>query len=838
MSPRSVPRAFFKEHADLVTSLSLSHGRIQNVFPSGKFAPHRPVVIHIQDVHGNFEAQWNIRQTVQALIDRNVVGLVALEGAFGTIDLSRYRAFPNHETIGDVADYLLKKNKISGPVHAGFTSVHPIPPFVGIDDPRHYRSNVEAYRASAIHVKSYKSILAKIKADVDQRKSLVYNAALYEFDRQMESYRGGSLPLKRYVTILSGNVSEKYISKSVQNFIEVLQREKDLDLKQVEEDRTRLMAELPQKLGHRQIGELVQSGEAYRTGQMNVGEFYRFFRTFCESNGVPINTYPALASYVNYALQTNEIDADTLFNDLIALEKFIYEQRAKSDEEKSMVAESKRVDLAGKLINFSLTPKEWMEYTVLQDSGKSLESGVLDLSSFEDFYKEAHARDLAMSDNLQIEMERNKTDVAVLITGGHHSPGITKRLTKAGMHVVRFIPKIDKIDSAQNDDSLRYFTRDQSPLENLFGGDRLFLAAPPASLSVLEGEARIAVVGIEEIKNGPVPLVDAQTLSNILGDQAVQVETIDVVPTIADVSFSGMTYRIHRPKKGVLEIETQDSITDMSSASQRFYSRIRRSSARDKGNVPNRGPKPAAETELDQIKKMSGVYRILNTVSQQIKGGNEDERASIARGVAQEMGSIPNVPPDLLGALAEGLKPARGDTLRNLSNALIQGLGKTKSPAPDLIGKTIELIRSTDESELMYMSHGLWEGVQKAKFVSPDILMAMGERLRTLEGENLIAKNFLDRAISLGVMKTKGPSLALDQIEWVEKQNSVSSEELSAVVSKFKSEKNDSLEDLTRLWVPRVCRLFFAPSESIVLIEEKVSQGIGRLPRFHETTYF
>src|SRR5436305_2055424 len=55
---------------------------------------HQPlVVIHIQDVHRNPEAQQNIAQTIQAMINRGHVDLVALEGCSRTFDFTPFRNF-------------------------------------------------------------------------------------------------------------------------------------------------------------------------------------------------------------------------------------------------------------------------------------------------------------------------------------------------------------------------------------------------------------------------------------------------------------------------------------------------------------------------------------------------------------------------------------------------------------------------------------------------------------------------------------------------------------------------------------------------------------------------
>jgi hypothetical protein len=160
---RSVPKKFARDHPLLVSSLSQGLGSIQDVTLPDHPLSNGPVVIYVQDIHGNPEAQWAIRETIQALSGRSAVGLVALEGAAGPLDLSRYRAFPDHQIIRQAADYLLRRNKISGPAHAGFTGDNKFPPLVGIDDPRHYRANVKAYTDSVFKMEETKKIYLNLK---------------------------------------------------------------------------------------------------------------------------------------------------------------------------------------------------------------------------------------------------------------------------------------------------------------------------------------------------------------------------------------------------------------------------------------------------------------------------------------------------------------------------------------------------------------------------------------------------------------------------------------------------------------------------------------------------
>jgi hypothetical protein len=97
-------------------------------------------------------------------------GLIALEGTWGDINLQPFRDFPHRQAVEQSADYLLKENKISGPIHAVLTGTGPLPPLIGIDDPTHYNANVEAYRQSAPRIEEIKKSSLKQKRHSIKKK--------------------------------------------------------------------------------------------------------------------------------------------------------------------------------------------------------------------------------------------------------------------------------------------------------------------------------------------------------------------------------------------------------------------------------------------------------------------------------------------------------------------------------------------------------------------------------------------------------------------------------------------------------------------------------------------
>ena len=78
--------------SSLLSALPASAGAVRRVDPSLNNDETR-LVVHIQDVHMNGEAQANIAQAVQALLESGQVDVMGLEGAFDSIHLEPFKRY-------------------------------------------------------------------------------------------------------------------------------------------------------------------------------------------------------------------------------------------------------------------------------------------------------------------------------------------------------------------------------------------------------------------------------------------------------------------------------------------------------------------------------------------------------------------------------------------------------------------------------------------------------------------------------------------------------------------------------------------------------------------------
>jgi len=313
------------------------------------------LVLHVQDIHQNPEAQNNIARTLQELINHKKIDLIALEGAFDTIDVQPFRDFPYPESIEKVADYLLQENKISGPIHTALRlrSGLALPPIVGIDDEALYNANVEAYKKSHLGVPQMQERLSDQLKELAGQKAKVLNPSLAFYDQQVVAYRQGEITIGSFVQMLSREIPQEEQPDVIPLYLEALDLERNLDFTQVEKERAQLVNQLVTQLDKTQLSELTRLSAAFRMERLSHASFYNYLKNLCETVGIRWAHYPTMASYIHYVLITDLIDGEKLFLGMEEMEEVGYKRHIKTEAEKILIGESKNLHLKEKLVKFS-----------------------------------------------------------------------------------------------------------------------------------------------------------------------------------------------------------------------------------------------------------------------------------------------------------------------------------------------------------------------------------------------------------------------------------------------------------------------------------------------------
>jgi pyruvate/oxaloacetate carboxyltransferase/GMP synthase-like glutamine amidotransferase len=481
-----------KSHGWLST-LILPYGTLRDIHLARR--PGAPLVIHIQDAHELEEAQRNIASMVQLLRETRGVDLVGLEGAEGPFVTEAFRRYVDPAVAKGIADYFLKENYVGGAEHVALSA--PQPPLLwGVEDKALYDGNIASFRASLEKQPALHDYLRRAGTALGLLKSAAYSRPLQEFDRRYADYHAGTASLSDYVRFLMDGVSPSAPGHTnLHLLLNALAWEETIDFAVVEAERLALVKAMSAKLSEARLDELVRQSLLYRLGQMSYGEYHRYLRRLCRESGIEWKKYPQLDSYITYVLLAEQIDRNALTAELARLEEEAPRRLVETPEQAALLDLQRDWWLLDKLSRHAMTPADWLfverqraalsafaERLRAAAESRSVEAPVPAeplaglTAPFDAFCRDALSRNAALVGNLLRRMESGGTSAAVLVAGGFHSDGIARLLREKDVSYVVVTPKITEAPAESR--YLDVFARDPVPLEKVFAGDTVYLAAP------------------------------------------------------------------------------------------------------------------------------------------------------------------------------------------------------------------------------------------------------------------------------------------------------------------------------------------------------------------------
>ncbi len=458
----------------LIEHLPYNMGSVRGVSHPAS-GPSNKVVILLQDVHMNHEAQQNISAVVTTLSEHKLLDFVALEGTPATINLDSYRQSCDRDVMGSVADFLLATDKISGAIHGALTMSATPPQLQGVDDPVLYGENVNAYLNAVPFAARNQRSLHDQERLLLKRVQRPDNMTLASFVTLTRRYQQQQISIGAYLQALSRYGS---LSASLNNFLRAIDLENIIDYKKVETERAALLGALSTTLTHDETATLFQKGLAYRLSSISASQFYDHVRGLTQRKGIALARYPELQKYIDYVLAADGMDGEDIFLDIHRQEELTGQRLTRTPEEKIFLEQLKLNGYLQKILVFALTAAEWEDYQRLKQT--IVVPPLEKLEAFEAFYETAKKRDGAMTERVKSLFSRDGAMTGLLVVGGFHAQGMIPKLNQAGYTTISFVPKISKISSADGSAYLSVFAQDKTPLEKLVMGEKLFLARDPA----------------------------------------------------------------------------------------------------------------------------------------------------------------------------------------------------------------------------------------------------------------------------------------------------------------------------------------------------------------------
>ncbi|HRY29746.1 MAG TPA: hypothetical protein P5079_06865, partial [Elusimicrobiota bacterium] len=482
-----------KDSPTWLSTLVLPFGSIRDIYLSPQ--PGAPLVIHIQDAHEIEEAQKNMAAMIQGLRQERGINLVGLEGAQGAFAVDSFRGYADPEILKGMADYFLKEGYIGGAEYAGLTS--PEPPILwGMEDTALYESNIQAFKDSIKYKPVVHTFLSEMKTAVAALKEEVYSPDLKEFDKHFNAYKGHGESLGAYVRyLLSVSDDGRRGYTNLHLLINALDWEDSLDFKRVEKERLELVEMLAKRLSDEQLTYLVQQSLLYRMGRMGYGDYYRFLRNLCRQNDIPLDNFTQLSTYITYVLLAEQINRNELLVELSRLEEAAQNGLAGTSNQRRLAAVNRHLMVLEKLTSHNMTMSDWLYYfdkkvdilgvvaetrSLASAAGLTVTVNVPDnfvnvIQPYEQFCQYATQRNNAIVENMLSKMKQEKVPTSILVAGGFHSDGLTQILRQKGVSYVVVMPKITEVPKESH--YLDVFAHDPLPLEKMFSGDTIYLAA-------------------------------------------------------------------------------------------------------------------------------------------------------------------------------------------------------------------------------------------------------------------------------------------------------------------------------------------------------------------------
>lgn len=450
-------------------------------------APQAPVVVHIQDAHGHYEAQTKIKQIIQYLKQAGGFSLLLLEGSDTRLDPSIYHFFENPDLNRQLADSLMKEGELSG------AETHLIEEMenrdrkmsaYGVENTGLYRKDFRLFREIHGGKKDTDPFLKDLREGFDTVAGKVFSPPLLKAVRAWQKFQAGA-ELLRYALFLTGQ-AKKILDldlrdpKNQREFPQIVRliRLKDLEptvnREEAEKERENLSGFLKTFKAGEPFAlrlEELKAGKGFSKSGDRSGLPRYFFEELYDAaslHGFTFEAYPHFKILAQYLVLESEVDSIGLFQEINRLSDDLFFVLAQAPREREMIAFMKDMEFLKKLFALELNREDFNKLSANKErlapaamaqrlAGFIAGSGVVKqvpdeiMTVFEksaQFYNLAEKREQVFFDAIAKRMKEEGQTRAILVTGGFHGQGMADKFRKKGFSFVSVSPRLTVSDEA------------------------------------------------------------------------------------------------------------------------------------------------------------------------------------------------------------------------------------------------------------------------------------------------------------------------------------------------------------------------------------------------------
>ncbi len=442
----------------LIGSLKLPEelGVIQDQFipPKGARSQDK-LVIYIQGAHTNYDSETNTKKLIQFFQEQYGLPLVLLEGGEGSLDSLFFKSFPDEELKRKVLGDYVQKGELSGGEVASILNEAYDTRYYGIETQALYDENKEAFLRAVAKEKEITEILDQLESKLKEQSKATFSEKTKTFWDKRQSFKHEEIDLLKYVGFLKTVLPEGFPREEnypeLAKVLNVEANEKrfktgEFDAAMTKQVQTFQTKVLP-KLSKDQQMEINQMIQMYRLGYLSQGLLVKRMEDMALGMNFFFETPEGLKPTMKHVQTLSSIKGSKLFEELEVLENKLETVLPKSEEERKLIENLLYVELLRNFARLEILHKDWAVLSSHKPSELLKVQGELDslFSAHYHFYELALKRDEAMFENVLKTMKEEKTQLALVSTGGFHSEGITKKLKAGNIPYVLIAPKINQL---------------------------------------------------------------------------------------------------------------------------------------------------------------------------------------------------------------------------------------------------------------------------------------------------------------------------------------------------------------------------------------------------------
>ncbi len=443
-----------------------------------------PTLIHIQDAHGNYEAQKKIQEILQYLNQSYGVKLLLLEGSAFKLKPELIRLFPAHpEITKEVLDGLAKASFAQG--EELFLAETADVEAYGIENLDAYLANSTAFKVVITEQEKTEGFIQDMDRQIESLTGPYLNKDLRAFLKRTEDFDEKRLSLMDWITYLK--IQAKGVLQidlndpayqinwpMLERIYKLAEFETAIDMKALAGEQVKFLEAI-----HSIASEIYQEIEKLLSAPVSRHELpdpetELLFEDMVAALPADFNydAYPNVKRFIAHLILQSEVKGERLMGEMSRLTDFISEKSAKTPVEKKILTLLRDHRLLKKLFALELTPEDYEQVlkrgTDLRPSGvtqkflelnktkriRDVEFGHTDeIDSLFDkaleFYAGAKARDGSMTENILARMKEQGADKAVVITGGFHAEPFKNFFQKEGFNYALIAPKIETAEGRE-----------------------------------------------------------------------------------------------------------------------------------------------------------------------------------------------------------------------------------------------------------------------------------------------------------------------------------------------------------------------------------------------------